>query len=417
MLEQSSVFAYKSIFQIAPAISNDPDFLENLYTLIYRDCAAQSTIAPDFHRFCNGTHAKSEDEAFMLRTASYRPHGSETVPFQWAMLLRSRDSLVKRRTWNLHISLDAQKDSAVTFGLALQYSDHLAGSLSPLTSPVVQPPRLLQRLLRHPALFCFSGESRIPASPIHLMTEDIPDFLNQIFDQTRTSPITLITCPDLINPSVLHARSLGNLIVCWLDDYPSYERLCELLPAEIQFPWDAVKIFMPIASKQPYHPVISIENITGMGGEAVINSICHAYCMYPTGAERRAFVTVGDLYEQYKERTSEQVRVENDQLHEEHELLSQTIQSLTESNAQLSTDLEACKTQIAQMHDASWEELLDEALQENEKLKEGLTQIISSLFDDLNSPLLSDGLDSCKELHELAVAIRTFRNLLMNRPR
>ncbi len=417
MLEPSAVFVYKSIFHITSAIPGDPDFLETLYTIIYRDIAAQSSIAPDFRRFRNGMHSKSEDETFMLRTAFLRPQDSEAMPFQWAMLLRSRDCFMRRRTWNLHIGFSWQKNSVVTFSLALQCSDHQAGSLSVLAPPAIQPPILLQKLLHHPALSCLSGAWQIPAAPIHLMNEDLPDFLNHISDPTRTFPVALITCPDLVNPSVLYSRSLGNLIVCWLDDYLSYERLCELLPPEMQFTWDAVKIFMPMTSKQPYHPTINIENITEMGGEAVIDGLCRAYCMCPTGAERRAFVTLGGLYDQYKERETELVHAENDRLQKECQRLNQALQSLTESQAQLSAELDACKVQISHMHDASWEELLNESLQENEKLKKGLSQIISGLFDNLNSPLLADELDDCPELHELAVAIRTFRNLLISRPR
>ncbi len=416
MLEPSSVFVYKSIFQITPAIADDPNFLETLFTIIYRDCASQSTIAPDFRRFRNGMHSKSDDGALMLRTVFLRPQDLEASPFQWAMLLRSRDCSVRRRTWNLHIGLRWQKSSAVTFSLALQCSDHQAGSLSVLPPPAVQPPLLLHKLLHHPALFCSSGTSQLSDSPIQLTTVDFPDFLHCIFDSTRTFPVVLITCSDLVNPSTLYDRSLGNLIVCWIDDYLAYDRLRESLPPEMQFTWDAVKIFMPVASKQPYHPAINIESISGLGGEAVIDSICRAYCMCPTGAERRAFVTLGGLYDQYRKQTTEQIHVENDQLQKECQRLSQTIQSLTESQTQLSAELDACKTQLSQMHAVSWEELLNESLQENEKLKKGLSQIISSLFDNLNSPLLSDELDGCPELHELAVAIRTFRNLLISRP-
>ena len=113
-----------------------------------------------------------------------------------------------------------------------------------------------------------------------------------------------------------------------------------------------------------------------------------------------------------------QLRSENERLLRECQHFKQAAESLTESQARLSAELEACKTNANEMQDgASWEELLNESLEENEKLKKGLSQIILSLFDDLNSPLLSDELDSCPELHELAVAIRTFRSLLLSRSR
>lgn len=417
MLEPSSVTAYKSIFQIVPTIPNSSDFLDTLYMIIYRDISAQTGILPDYQRFRNGMQYKSEDETLMLRTVFLRSEEPKISPFQWALFLRSRDQLVRRRTWFLHIGFSWQSDASVSFNLALQYSDHLAGSMSILMPPAIQPPVLVQKLLTHPALTCLSGASPIPASPIHLMVEDFPDILHRIFDPTRTFPIVLITCPDLINPSALYAKSQGNLIIFWLDDYLSYEHLYESLLPEMQFPWGAVKIFIPMASKQPYHPTFTIEDITRMGHEAVLEGIRRSFCVCPTGAERRAFVTLNGLYSLYKEQTTMRLRAENERLLKECQHFKQTAKSLTESQARLSAELEACKTQVSKMQDASWEELLNESLLENERLKKGLSQIISGLFDNLNSPLLSDELDACPELHELAVAIRTFRNLLISRPR
>lgn len=417
MLEPSSVAAYKSIFQIVPAIPNCSDFLDTLYMIIYHDISAQIGFLPDYQRFRSGMQYKSEDETLMLRTVFLRSEDPEISPFRWALLLRSRDRLARRRTWILHIGLSWQSDASVSFNLALQYSDHQAGSMSLLVPPVVQPPVLLQKLLTHPALACLSGASLIPASPIHLTVEAFPDILHCIFDPTRTFPIVLITCPDLINPSALYAKSQGNLIICWLDDYLSYEHLCESLPPEMQFPWDAVKMFIPMASKQPYHPTFAVEDITRMDSEAALEGICRSFCVCPTGAERRAFVTVDGLYSLYKERKVMRLQADNEQLLRECQHFKQMTKSLTESQARLSAELEACKTRDAEKTDASWEELLNESLQENEKLKKGLSRIISGLFDDLNSPLLSDDLDGCPELHELAVAIRTFRGILINRPR
>lgn len=417
MLDPSSVFAYKSCFQIAPALPGDSAFLETLYTVIYRDIIVQSDAMLDFRQFRYGMSYKSEDDTLMLRTAFLRSQDLETSPCQWAMLFRFRDHSVRRRSWTLQVGLSWQKSSSVAFNLSLHYSDHQAGSMAFLTPPAIQPPALLQKLLHHPALSCFSGTSRIPVSPLHLMDEDFPDFFQRLFDSARTFPIVLITCPDLIKPSILYTKSLGNLIVCWLDDYLSYKRLCEQLPSEMQFPWDAVKIFMPVTAKQLYHPTLSVESITSMGSEAALDGICRAYCICPTGAERRAFVTLDGLYSLFREQSAALLHSENERLQQECERLNQANQTLSQNQAQLSAQLDACKSQISQLHDTSWEDLLNESLQENEKIKKGLSQIITSMFDNLNNPLLPDDLDNCPELHELAVAIRTFRNLLINHSR
>lgn len=414
MLEPSSVPVYKAIFKIVPAMTKESDFLETIYTVIHRDITMHIGFVPDFRRFCIGMQHKSEDETIMLRTASFRPDAQETSPRQWALSLRSRDRFLRRRTWILQIGLSWQENSAVAFCLALHCSDHQAGSMTVMTPPNIQPPALLQKLLHHPELTCLSGSSCIPASPIHLMAEDFSDFQQCIFDPARTFPVVLITCPDLVSPTALYAKSLGNLIVCWLDDYRSYERLCELLPPELQFPWDAVKIIMPGTSRQTYHPTLSIENITGMGGEAVLEGICRAFCICPTGAERRAFVTVDGLYSLFKERTYTLLRSEHERLQKESERLSHTIQELTANQAQLSAELDACKAQANSSQDSSWEELLNESLQENEKLKKGVSQLTSHLFDDLNIPFFPDESDICPELHDLTVAIRAFRNLMVN---
>ena len=247
----------------------------------------------------------------------------------------------------MRIGLTRHNACSVTLYHAVSYSDHQAGLFSDFRPPILTPPLLPQLLLSHPGLRCQSGRYTLSDTPWALTGSDTEEFVHLLYDQSRTLPIALITCPDLVSPSALCRLALGNLIVCWLDDPQVFDLLCDRLPQNLLFPWDPVKVFLPFSKGECFHPVLRPEDIQRMGGQEALAGIYRAYCTCPTGEERRAFIDLDVVYSLLRSQSITNMKEQIDQLRNRADQLEHENSRLHEQCAAVENARQALEEKLA----------------------------------------------------------------------
>ncbi len=348
---------------------------------------------------------KSNDETCSIRSAFVYPNPSDKEFLHWATLIRIHDAALRRRNWTVRIGLTRHNASSVTLYHAVSYSDHQAGSFSDFRPPILTPPLLPQLLLSHPGLRCQSGRYTLSDAPCALTGSDIEEFVHLLYDQSRTLPIALITCPDLVSPSALCRLALGNLIVCWLDDLQAFDLLCDRLPQNLLFPWDSVKVFLPFSKGECFHPVLRPEGIQRMGGQEALAGIYRAYCTCPTGEERRAFIDLDAVYSLLRSQSIAGMKEQLDQLRNRTDQLERENDRLHEQCIAAESARQALEEKLAASDIPTYEALLEESTENAEQLRSGIQIFTEALYSKSDSALSEQCRSEVPALKQLAEAI------------
>ena len=241
--------------------------------------------------------------------------------------------------------------------------------------------------------------------PWALTESDIEEFVHLLYDQGRTLPIALITCPDLVSPSALCRLALGNLIVCWLDDPQVFDLLCDRLPQNLLFPWDSVKVFLPFSKGECFHPVLRPEDIQRMGGQEALAGIYRAYCTCPTGDERRTFIDLDAVYSLLRSQSITNMKEQIDQLRNHADQLEHENSRLHEQCAAVENVRLALEEKLAASDIPAYEALLEESTENAEQLRSGIQAFTEALYSKNDSALSEQCCSEIPALKQLAEAI------------
>jgi len=183
-------------------------------------------------------------------------------------------------------------------------------------------------------------------------------------------------------------------------------RLNSMLPQSMYTQWDSVRIFMPLfAGEKTFHPIYLCDDIHKMGAEKYVSGLLQAYCRSMRAEERRSFIQINDVYQL-------RGKIANESLSSQLKEKEETIAVLTKQNADLKMTNAVLQEQLGQIpipeksKDAQeYEALLDEAVQETESIKHGITQLAVRLCSDMGAAFLPDKSEPNAQLQELAHAI------------
>ncbi len=262
MNESTFTLAQKAILQIQPVEGCHPSFqlLEFLQGVIYDSIRREYDFEPDWERFHSYGTEEAPDQTKRIQTATL--YGEENgASRQWALRLSVRDRSIRRRKWLLHIGLDVRTSDAAMLYYALMYYDHKAGSFSDFRRPLVPPTPLLYALNQNSRIACSCGSFQLPSGAIAIDEGNLTSVLMLIRDPKRWIPVIVITCPDLISPSLVEKKMIGNAVVCWLDDMKTLEAVNDALAPDVYIEWDSVQVILPDAPRHVQHPRLTIMEI------------------------------------------------------------------------------------------------------------------------------------------------------------
>lgn len=377
MLDINYQLNQKAIFRIAKAPTCVDDLLELLQGVIYDYLRAAYAIEMEWPRFCGGGTFITEDQQKKLITVRRQEEGRHG---EWALKLKFRDPMVRRRNWIMHIGIRMEDDRSASLYFAQLYSDHLAGSFAKFDAPYFCVPSLLTSLLCNQRFVCLMGTMPIPACAVELNENMINDFQQIIFDPKRHLPVVLISCPDLLNPDDAANFLLGNAAVFWSDDPVLFDQISETLFPAVDIRWDSIQVLLPILKQDMFHPSILATEFTRMGRQQAIHSLRQAYCASLRAEERREFVTADDIYN----------KRDRDAALALQEKLSQTLKELASTqnlNETLSKKLDSTRME-AERHASSdlqrdmetLEEMVTETSENYNRLKQNIDLLTSRLY-------------------------------------
>lgn len=401
MLDIGYQLNQKAIFRIVKASTCVDDLLELLQGVIYDYLRAAFSIEMEWSRFCNGGTLITESQQKKLVTVRLQEHGQDE---EWALKLKLRDPMLRRRNWIMHIGIRVEGDYSASLYFAQLYSDHLAGSFAKFDAPYFCIPSLFTSLLCNQRIDCLMGTLPLPVCAIELNESMINDFQQIIFEPERQLPVILISCPDLLNPDDAANLLLGNAAVFWTDDPVLFDLISEVLSPAVDIRWDSIQVLLPILRQDMFHPSILATEFTRMGRQQALHSLRQAYCASLRAEERREFITVDDIY-------NKRDRMATLALHEK---LNQTLKELSSAqtlNETLSKELDSARMEAGKRANAdlqrdmdTLEEMVTEASGNYSRLRQAVDSLTSRLYACMGvgfSP--EDREDSC--ISELERAI------------
>ncbi len=332
---------------------------------------------PDFERFCLGGHYISEDKSVKMGWASHR----QDSLIQWGGRLRVRDPEYARRDWTVDIAIRQLDENSYKLYFAEHTCDHMVDCFMAPPPPESNFMPFLEFLLRDDDFECVDANYPIPATALELAA-NLGTFVKIVKDETRTLPVMLITCTDLLNPHRVECHTTGNMFVFFSKDKASLDNLRTMLPAKFSFGVDAVNIFTP---GFPTTRVIPAAEVHRLGEEKLIEMYVQAYCRNLRREEFRDFMSYDDIVRlRHMERQSLTERVVEN-LRDTHASLRSKI---TEQQSQIDA-LEARLRAASDKLDRNLEEELHEyerVLSECMTRKDNRDRLLDAITDSLYDP-------------------------------
>jgi hypothetical protein len=296
--------------------------------------------------------------------------------------------------------------------------------------PIPDP---MDALLAQDNLCCLCGRFPLPLAPVELNHSTFPRLWDMLRDEQRNIPIILMTCFDWAHPEEVHAIVRGNAIVYWCDDLSVLAHLNALLTEELRVGQGCMRVFFRLNSGI-HHPLFTADDVERMGGEGkILYGLYQAYCQDFRSEDRRAFLTVNDLYELYNLSAQANLRdqvnsgkAENEKLHQWIAEMTDQQSELREQCAQMANQQSELKEQCAQMTDKAadadsdacealrsqfkaeteaYEALLNESMTENDALKSAISAITLQLYSDMGKGYRPDTTTQIEPIQSLSEAI------------
>ena len=404
MLETTNILVNKLTLRILRSEENT-DSLEVssliLNTVFRQICSCFDTML-EWRAFAKGGSYSNADNS--LRGISALTQTEDGTVY-WASHFFVKDRHYSRRRWKYYWAIMQSSDNEAKLYYAKCKYDHMAGSVSPGKSMGYTRDTLLDPLFYDPNIICMAGNHHYPVGAVNLNDANLPEFMALVQDEQRNIPVMLITCPDVIVPEMMADATLGNLVVYWCDESRTVIDLNAALSWDLRTPWDTVRIFMPIANSNIYHPCFTYEEIRRMGVDGFFAGIRQAYCESMHSEERRSFHTVSEVLamrdREYIRKLESLNQLQASQLNDAKTKLEQQshdIQSYKERIEAL-TSFEK-DTEIAEM-----ESLLSDSMAETDALRRSISALSTTLYSTMGIGFQPDKSEGIALIQELSHAI------------
>lgn len=407
MIDNTNIMTFKGIFRVAvnPQMPEEINLLETLHGLVYDYLRTSFGFEPDYNSFRTYGKLASENETIKVQTGSIREAEDQQYPFLWAMRVRARDRFNRRRNWLTHVGIRQDSPTSASLYFAELYSDYTVGLLTDVSPPATEAPVLFDSLLRSRRLMCLSGAHALAPYPWAITDGELDAFLELLLDPERTQPVLLITCPDLVSPTLAYERTKGNLIPCWLDDYPLFGALNSRLPPALRTEWDTIRVFLPLTQESQFHPFVTLQDINRLGANTVVENLYRAFCTCLRNEDRYAFVTIDTIRDLLRERTTTTLKEQNREQSAAIRDLHLKNAELSAQRTELSDRLKLAQGQLDRSNASEYEALLSEAMEETDRLIKGMDALIAHLYADPGASLSADEAGSSAKLQDLYQAL------------
>lgn len=317
MIFKPTTLFYKTMLEIQQPLiseaSNDLGLLTKVLDMTYNHIAYAAALEINRHQFQTHGMFKSKDGMSKATIASCNLVRGQPYPFLWAIMITQHDKECPKRTWYTHIGI--RQDNAETLRLfyANYYADSLYGNVQNMRAPVLRVPEYINEILCTEAFVCSTGKYIVPSYAIDLTYDDIPIFIDILNDPGRTIPVIVLACPDILDPDELNGCLMGNLIIFYTADIGLLIELNNRLMPDLSIEFDGLRIFFPIREgSDSYHPIMSIKEISEIGGRQIIKRLSKAYSRSYRSDEWRDFVTVDQIQGLRQQQMNEELKTELD---------------------------------------------------------------------------------------------------------
>lgn len=405
MLDISHKLVHKLTLRIVrhPNSDSDINVTELVKGILYDRLAELYHFSASWPTFAKGGKMASDDDIVKGQSASIQTEDGNEL---WALYMNCKDQNIPRRRWVYYISQRSTDENSSTLYYAKCCYDHMAGSIADIQPISIFRDSFPDTLFCSKHIQCMCGKYPLPSNVRELNHSSLPDFINMLRDKSRVQPIILITCSWCFSPERLFDHMLGNAIVFWCENSGVVMRLNSMLPQSMYTQWDTVRIFMPLlAGEKAYHPTYSGEDIRSMGNETFVSRLLQAYCQSMRSEERRAFIQISDIYQlrskAFSNILANQVKEKNTTI----ETLKKQLSDIKKTNALLQEQLSQIIPPEKEKNAEEYEMLLEEALQESDELKQGITRLSIRLCSDMGASFQPDKTEPNAQLQELAHTI------------
>ena len=166
-------------------------------------------------------------------------------------------------------------------------------------------------------------------------------------------------------------------------------------------------MFMPELSSKAFHPTYTYDDITRMGSESFVAGIRQAYCRSMRSDDRKQFPMPEDIF-------SLNSRSRIAELNQASEDNRQQLLQAQEHLSRISEELSTAKQEAEDLRKlaspnviSEYESLLNDTMNEMEKLKKGITDLSTCLYSTMGKGFAPNGNQSIAILEELSHAIYT----------
>jgi hypothetical protein len=182
-------------------------------------------------------------------------------------------------------------------------------------------------------------------------------------------------------------------------------RLNDSLAQPLQVEWDSIRVFLPLGEAEQYHPSFSCADINRIGCDELIAGFYQAYCQSLRGEDRREFVTLDDILRLRDNRSLTMLHTRITASEANGRSQAQQLEKASVENAALKKRIEAMALQAVCGDAPAYEELLNEALAETDRLKASVSSLTAQLYGDMGKGFKPNEQEPCAHVRELAQAI------------
>ena len=380
MFDPACTLLHKCLLNVIPATElQEPALMKSVLTAISEHIQSDTGVFIPCEKLTGNFTAESQDRLHRL-LVNYIDSADAPYPILWAVRIKSGDPTARYRVYTQHIGIRQISAYELSVHIATTSTDHLGGRFTTFRPPVKRVSPLVERLFSNADIRCVTGNHVLLSRSMRLTNQSIEYFLNLLYEKTRTLPVILVTCPDLINPDLLHSYLLGNAIVCSTGDPGIIMLLNDYLPEPLRLAFGSIRIYVPFnasVGSSVFHPVIPLSDIYRITPPEVINMLYRAYAENFRQQELHSFIsteTCADL------RTRQQISSLKGQLAaalENLRIAGDKYSQLQASYEKLSGEL---SEKAAPPTDEVYESLLGEYTTELTLIKDGIQYLLSQTY-------------------------------------
>lgn len=411
MFDPSCTLLYKCLLNIIPTSQvEETSLMQSVLSSISEQINIDTGLLLPSDRLQGNFSIESQNRTHRL-LISHVASEDNKYPVHWAIRIKSADPTARYRIFTQHIGIRQTSPFTLSVHIASTSSDHLGGRFAAFRPPLKKVSTLVERLFSNADIRCVTGNHILLSRSMRLTNQSIEYFLNLLYEKTRTLPVVLVTCPDLIDPDLLHSHLIGNAVVCSTGDPGIVMLLNDYLPEPLRIAFGSIRIYVPFdncSRSNVYHPIIPLSDIYRITPVEVIHMLYRAYAENFRQSELKTFVTTDTCSDI---RTRQYINSLNSQL-------SVALESLKNTNdrySQLQAEYEKLSSESLKKDvlppDEVYESLIGEYSTELTLIKDGIQYLMAQTCG--NSLMI----DIPEGAHSLVVDLIKSVNFRQMRPR